>query len=168
PPGTPPGGGTVLIRRNNVTVASASIGIVAVEPSLFTANASGVGAPAGYVLRVRGAAQTPEAIATFQNGAFVPAPINLGPTGDEMYLVLFGGGFRNFATLSGISARITAPNGTLLNTVTAAFAGAAPGFIGLDQVNLFPLPRTLIGRGNINLTLVVDGKSSNTVALNIQ
>ncbi|MFN0121248.1 MAG: choice-of-anchor Q domain-containing protein, partial [Blastocatellia bacterium] len=137
PPGTPPGGATVLIRSNNVTVASASIAIVSVEPSLFTANASGVGVPAGYVLRVRGAAQTPEGISVFQNGAFVPAPINLGPTGDEMYLVLFGGGFRNFATLSGISARITAPNGTLLNTVTAAFAGAAPGFIGLDQVNLF-------------------------------
>lgn len=41
-------------------------------------------------------------------------------------------------------------------------------FLGLDQVNIGPLPRTLAGRGTVNLHLTVDGNRSNTVSLNIQ
>lgn len=44
---------------------------------------------------------------------------------------------------------------------------AAPGFIGLDQANIL-LPRTLIGKGLINLTMTVDGKVSNTVQIKIK
>ncbi|MEY4166304.1 MAG: hypothetical protein RIR52_128, partial [Acidobacteriota bacterium] len=44
------------------------------------------------------------------------------------------------------------------------FIGPAPGFSGVDQVNL-PLPRSLAGRGISNLHLVVDGRTSNQVVL---
>ena len=36
-------------------------------------------------------------------------------------------------------------------------------FAGLDQVNIGPLPRTLAGRGEVNLYVTVDGNRSNTV-----
>jgi len=43
-----------------------------------------------------------------------------------------------------------------------SFAGPQGVFIGLDQVNL-PLARSLAGIGEVDITLTVDGKTSNTV-----
>jgi uncharacterized protein (TIGR03437 family) len=36
-----------------------------------------------------------------------------------------------------------------------AFAGEAPGFVGLDQINVL-LSRSLIGRGEVEVLLTVD------------
>jgi uncharacterized protein (TIGR03437 family) len=38
---------------------------------------------------------------------------------------------------------------------------------GLDQVNV-AVPRTLIGRGEVDIVLAVDGKAANTVRVNIK
>ena len=48
--------------------------------------------------------------------------------------------------------------------------GAVPQgqFVGLDQVNLGPLPRSLTGRGEVDIVLTVDGKVANTVTVTIQ
>jgi uncharacterized protein (TIGR03437 family) len=48
--------------------------------------------------------------------------------------------------------------------------GAAPQgeFVGLDQVNLGPIPRVLAGRGEVDLVLTVDSKPANTVKVNIR
>jgi uncharacterized protein (TIGR03437 family) len=48
------------------------------------------------------------------------------------------------------------------------FAGAQGGFAGLDQLNIGPLPRSLAGRGNVMMTLTVDGVAANTVQLNFR
>src|SRR5206468_5947205 len=40
-----------------------------------------------------------------------------------------------------------------------SYAGAAPSFVGLDQVNVL-VPRTLIGRGEIEVVLAVDGQTA--------
>ena len=48
-----------------------------------------------------------------------------------------------------------------------SFAGAQGDLIGLDQLNL-TLPRSLAGRGELCVVLVVDGKSSNIVALHFK
>jgi uncharacterized protein (TIGR03437 family) len=47
------------------------------------------------------------------------------------------------------------------------FADPAPGFIGLDQVNL-PIPRSLAGRGEVDVVVTVEGKVANTVKINIK
>jgi uncharacterized protein (TIGR03437 family) len=47
------------------------------------------------------------------------------------------------------------------------FAGAAPGFVGLDQSNL-RLPRSLVGRGEVDVVLTVDSKMANTVRIAIR
>lgn len=48
-----------------------------------------------------------------------------------------------------------------------AFAGAAPHFIGLDQLNC-TLPRSLAGRGVVDVRIKVEGKAANLVKLNIK
>jgi uncharacterized protein (TIGR03437 family) len=47
------------------------------------------------------------------------------------------------------------------------FAGAAPGFVGLDQSNV-RLPRSLAGRGEVDVVMTVDGKAANTVKVVIK
>ncbi|MGH9846577.1 MAG: hypothetical protein ACREEM_48380, partial [Blastocatellia bacterium] len=44
---------------------------------------------------------------------------------------------------------------------------AQSDFTGLDQINL-SLPRSLAGRGDVDLELMVDGAQANTVRLNFR
>jgi uncharacterized protein (TIGR03437 family) len=47
------------------------------------------------------------------------------------------------------------------------YAGAAPGFANVDQVNV-RLPRGPSGRGGVDVALTADGKATNTVKVNIK
>ena len=153
PAGTAVGEASIFVRRSGVTIASTKVTIAAVEPSLFTANASGTGIPAAVLYRVRNGNVTTESVAT---------PIDFGPSGDALVLVLYGGGIRKRSGLPAVAMKI----GDV--AVGADYAGEAPGFIGLDQVNTVALPRSLAGKGLVNLELTVDGKPANVVQLNFK
>jgi uncharacterized protein (TIGR03437 family) len=49
----------------------------------------------------------------------------------------------------------------------ALYAGPVEGFVGLDQSNL-RIPRSLAGRGVVDVILTVDGKPANTVNIQIR
>jgi uncharacterized protein (TIGR03437 family) len=88
-------------------------------------------------------------------------PIDLGPGTDQVVLLLFGTGLRRFSSLSAVSVRIGGQDAQVL-------AAAAQGqFLGLDQVNVL-LPRSLIGRGEVDVVLTVDGKTANTIRINVR
>jgi uncharacterized protein (TIGR03437 family) len=168
PPGTADGVATVTVTVNNNIVAAGAMTIARVAPGLISANANGQGVAAAVVLRIRGGAQTFEPVARFDSGQsrFVPVPIDLGPATDTVYLLLYGSGIRNRSRAENISVSLGGVT-KALNPASFEDGFAAPGFVGLDQVNLV-LPRTLIGRGVIDLVLTVDGKAANTVQLAIQ
>ena len=150
---------TVTIRNRDGVASTGLLRIAPVAPGLFSANANGTGVAAAYVLRVAAnGAQLTEEVARFDATAnrFVPVPIDFGPAGDRLFLVLFGSGLRKRTSLDNVSASIAGL------ALPAAFASSAPGFAGLDQVNL-ELPRSLAGRGLANLILTVDGAAANTV-----
>ena len=46
------------------------------------------------------------------------------------------------------------------------YAGPQPEYVGLDQVNV--LISNLRGLGEVDVTVIVDGKASNAVRVNIQ
>jgi uncharacterized protein (TIGR03437 family) len=161
PAGTAIGSATVSVRRGGNTVGQGTIQIDTVSPGIFTANASGQGVPAAVALRVVGVQQTFESIYTVQNGQASATPIDLGPAGNDVYLILFGTGVKG-AAVGSVSATI---GGTA--TPILGFA-AAPGFVGLDQINVGPVPRSLIGRGPADVVLMVSGKTANTVTVNIK
>lgn len=160
PAGVVNGPATISVKRSGNVVARGNVTIESVSPGIFTANSSGTGVPAAVALRVSGAAQTFESIFTLQNGAPVATPIDLGPPADQVYLILFGSGFKN-SSPTNFSVTV---GGTL---VPAAFA-AAPGFVGLDQCNVGPLPQSLKGRGDVNVVMTANGKTANTVTIKIQ
>ncbi len=87
-------------------------------------------------------------------------PINLG-IDTPIYLTLYGTGLRNRDSLSNVQVTV---NGV---SVPVEYAGAQPNFTGLDQVNV-QLPLTLRGSGLSNVVLTVDGRSSNTLQIDIQ
>ncbi|MBI3426604.1 MAG: hypothetical protein HY011_27055 [Acidobacteria bacterium] len=164
PAGTAAGAATVTITSGSGKLALGAVRIAAVAPGLFAANANGQGVPAAVALRVRGEVQTFEPVARFDSvaGRFVTAPIDLGPEGDQVILLLFGTGLRGRSAL----AAVTCTMGGV--SVPVSFAGAQGDLVGLDQINVGPLPRALAGRGEVDLVLLVDGKTANTVRVNLK
>jgi uncharacterized protein (TIGR03437 family) len=51
--------------------------------------------------------------------------------------------------------------------VPVVYAGAQLTFPGLDQINV-QLPRTLAGKGEVDLAVTVDGESANTTRLSFK
>lgn len=98
----------------------------------FTADASGRGLAAAYVLRIKAdGSQSSEPVALFDStqNRFVARPIDLGAATDQVFLILFGNGLRYRSSLTAVSAQVGGA------AVTVGYAGAQGDFIGLDQVN---------------------------------
>ncbi len=136
PSATAQGQASVTIARQGSAFANSPIGIARLAPGLFTADASGAGAPAGFVLQITndGTRSQDNLFETYPGqSAYETRPFDTAITGAETYLILFGTGLRA-APLSSIAARID-------NTPVPVLAAQAQSeFPGLDQVNLGPLP----------------------------
>jgi len=149
---------TDLVGQTSV----ASLTLADTAPGIFTADASGKGAPAATAVRY-GADGSQTSVPVFQCGdsGCVPVPINLGQPGDQIYLTLYTTGIRGRTSLSDVTAQI---GGIPAQVV---YAGAQGSYPGLDQVNI-AIPQSLVGAGVVNLTLSVAGVAANTVTVAIQ
>lgn len=164
PPGVAAGNASVAVSINGAPVAFGTVQITAVAPGLYSANANGQGVAAAVVLRVKGdGSQSFEAVSGFDQtqNKFVGLPIDLGPSTDQVFLILYGTGIRHRSSLASVS---TTAGGAAAQVF---YAGPQGGFVGLDQINVL-LPRSLAGRGNVNIALVVDGQAANIVTVNIK
>ena len=164
PAGTAPGLAIVTITSSDGKVAMGATNIAWVAPSLFSANSNGQGVAAAAIQRVRAdGTQSYETVAAFDStqNKFVATPINLGAATEQVYLTLFGTGIRHSSSLAAVKAQI---GGVVMPVV---YAGAQGGYVGLDQVNVL-LPRSLAGRGDVEVKLVVDLQTTNTVKINIK
>jgi uncharacterized protein (TIGR03437 family) len=168
PPGTAIGQATITVTSGDGTVSGGVANIASVAPGLFSANASGQGVAAATALRVKAdGTQVFEPVARFDaaQNRFVAAPIDLGPdlgaASDQLFLILFGTGWRNRSALTAVTCGIGGVNSEVL------FAGEQGGFVGLDQMNV-RLPRSLAGRGEVEVAVTVDGRAANTVRVSIK
>ncbi len=155
------GNAELRITSGDGAYAVGSVSIANTAPGIFTANGNGNGVAAGVALRVfNNGAQVFESILQSNGSSFVPLPIDLGPENELVFLVLFGTGwrYRNNApvtvTIGGTNAEVT-------------FAGAQGTLLGLDQINV-RLPRSLIGRGVLNVVVTVGNLPTNTVQIQIK
>jgi len=163
-PSLPDGPALAVATYNEQSVLSGAVEIARVAPGLFSANANGQGAAAAVSLKVSADGKQTSQI-TFQCGATpgscVSAPIDLGADTDQVILLLFGTGIRGVRSLSEVSVKIGGLDAQVL------YAGPQAEFDGLDQVNL-RLPRSLAGRGELEVLLSVEGKPANTVTINLR
>lgn len=161
PAGVAQGAASVTVTSGDGAVSAANVQINPVAPGLFTADASGRGLPAAVILRVQvNGTQSYETIARYDTtqGRLVPVPVDLDAETDQVFLILFGTGARHRSSLSGVTANLGGLNAQV------SFVGAQEDFAGLDQINL-RLTRQLIGRGEIDLGVIVDGQAANPVKL---
>ena len=121
-------------------------------PQLFQVNAAGLAT--GYLTRVRGTQQTNEQLAS----AAGAIPIDLGPAGDQVYLVLYGG---NLPVVKSASATVGGLPAEL------AYAGPLTPANGVAQFNVL-IPRALAGAGTVDVVVTVNGQPSNAVNVNVK
>ncbi len=159
PPNLPLGPATLYAVNNGDIHSTGALEIVTVSPGLFSADALGAGLAAAVVLRVKGNGEQVYEPAIRFDAALnrpVAVPIDVGNPAEQVFLLLFGTGFRQRSTLANVIAQI----GGAQAEVT--YAGAQGDLAGLDQCNV-RLPATLAGRGEVSVVLMVDGKTSNTL-----
>src|SRR5262245_11031382 len=143
PPETKPGAVSVVITSGDGVVSMGAMRVEAVAPGVFTADGSGQGTPAAVILRALPNGD--------QRTEPITIPIDLGPPGERVFLILFLTGVRGAVDGDG-DGNLNETAHVLLggSEITPAYAGKAPSFVGLDQVNV-ELPRSLIGRGAVDL-----------------
>jgi len=163
PAGTAAGAATITVARDDGRTASATIQIDPVAPGLFSANADGRGVAAALAIRATAAGeQVPVNVFECPRGAgsCVGAAMDLGVESDQLILLLFGTGIRGRTGLAGVRATVGGSDAEVL------YAGPQGAFVGLDQVNV-RIPRSLLGQGEVEVVLTVDGKTSNTVTIRL-
>jgi uncharacterized protein (TIGR03437 family) len=138
--------------------------VTAAAPAIFTANSNGSGPPSGYALRVNSGQLLAEPIARYDESQkkFVPAPIALSGTNDNVFLIIFGSGIRGRSSLDEVKVTIGGVKAEV------SYAGpAGDGFIAVDQLNIL-FPSSIDGGGDVEVVVTVDGRVANTFIINIQ
>jgi uncharacterized protein (TIGR03437 family) len=163
PPGTAIGAAIVTVISEDQTVSVGIEQIAEAAPALFAANADGKDAAAAKVQRIRDGTRLYEEIVQWNaaQNKYVLRPIDLDPDSDQVFLELYGTGIRYRSALAATQAKIGG------ETVEVLYAGIAPGYVGLDQINI-PLSRSLRGRGEVEITFTADSKAANAVKINIK
>ncbi len=149
----------VEVLRDGEVIATGTVQVENVAPGIFTANLSGQGVPLALFLRFRGARQTAQGFVydtTAPVGQIEPVTLDLGDEDEQLFIALFGTGMRR-----GIETSATIDG----EEVPVSPVVALEEFVGLDQANLGPIPRGFIGRGVVELLLIVDGRVANVVTL---
>lgn len=149
PASTVPGPAQVVIVSGDGTVSRGTLNVAQSTPAIFTRLATGTGAPAAVA-----SADGTNFNINVSNPDGTPATLDVGNT-----VALFGTGLR-FA-----SGPVTLTIGGV--NVTPSFVGAQGQFEGLDQIN-FQIPASLAGRGEVDLVITAEGRTSNTVKLRIR
>ncbi|MFN6202624.1 MAG: metallophosphoesterase [Acidobacteriota bacterium] len=132
-----------------------------ISPAIFTADSSGSGYPAATLLRYRGSDLVGvEPVFDYDpvGKRFIGHPIDPGPAGEAIFLVIYGTGFRNHGGLGSVGVRIGGIDAQVV------YAGAQGDYVGLDQLNV-RIPRELAGRGEVDLVLNVGGLPANPVRI---
>jgi uncharacterized protein (TIGR03437 family) len=159
------GTATVRVVRGNQPIAQGTVQIEAVSPGIFSGHSISrqysrcclsLSSARRRKQRLRGIVRFDQA-----TNQFVPIPIDLGPSTDQVFLILYGTGFRFRSALSAVTATIGGVGAPV------SYAGPSPPFVGLDQANISISP-TLAGRGTVNVVFTADGKEANTVVIGIK
>ena len=164
PSGVAMGPATIFgVKRGNIQ-STGPLEISALSPGLFTADASGKGVAAGFVIRINANGdQKYEPIAMYDQttGTFSALPIDVRDVSDQTYLILFGTGIRHRSGLGSVTATVGG------EPAEVTYAGIQKEYRGLDQCNI-RLPQSLTGRGTVSVKLTVDNIDANPVLLRIK
>jgi uncharacterized protein (TIGR03437 family) len=161
PAGTAVGSATVSIYSGSQLRGVGSLDILTTAPALFVLNQDRLANAS--LLRVRGDSSDYESIVRLDaaTNQFVGVPIDLGSGADQVYLTLYGTGWRFRPSLDSVSVTV----GDV--PVSVVYAGAALYYDDLDMVTVL-LPQRLRGLGALDIVLRLNGQTANIVRVLIQ
>ncbi len=157
PDGTAAGAATFTVN-NGSTTSTATAPVASVAPTLFSVDGSGTGIAAATAIQTQAAnpqLQSPLPVYQCVDSGCSSVPVPLSASA-PVYLSLYGTGIRNRSSLSKVSVTVNGVNQQVV------YAGPAPGFTGLDQVNVLLAP-ALSGAGVATVSLTVDGQTTDPV-----
>jgi uncharacterized protein (TIGR03437 family) len=157
PANTAAGQAVVTVTNSEGMVGVTTSQITPVAPGIFELDASGLAAAIVLVVAPDGSQKFQNVYEVTSPNTLTPLPINL--SAGEVYLELYGTGIRNANNVT-----VTVGGGT----VPVLSSGAQGIFLGLDQIDVGPLPASLAGKGNVNIALTADGQTANTINVTIQ
>ena len=161
PPRVALGPAEIVGASGDGTISRGTTLVSQLAPALFTANASGEGAPAALLLRFRGSDQTAQQLVfdgSVPLGNREPLLLDFGLPDETVFLALFATGMRDGSEVRATIDGEAAPVSALM---------ATEQFVGLDQLNVGPIPRSFIGRGVVELRVFVDGVPANVVLIRL-
>ena len=157
PAGMALGVATVVVTADDGTVSRTTINIAPVSPGLFELSTEVVVTAADGTQTI-----TPANVICYYHPLDISCqfpPPTLGPPGTQTALEIFGTGIRGHQTSVTCLIGGNVPAQVL-------YAGPAPGFTGLDQVNVTLSPY-LSGVGTVDIVLTVDGIKSNAIYITV-
>jgi uncharacterized protein (TIGR03437 family) len=161
PPGTAAGTATANITNSSGNALSGAMQIQTVAPALFTANRTGEGVVAATAYRTvipsTLASPVPVYICLDAPGSCVSVPIDLG-VDTPIYVTLYATGLRGRSSDSAVTVTVGGQS-MPVRSISAVDSG-------IDQV-LIGLNLSLRGSGEVDVTIGVDGKVSNTGRINV-
>ncbi len=165
PANAAPGFAVITITAKDGVAASGQLQIAPVSPGIFQLD-TGTALAAANVVRVK-ADQSQSFESVYQVGLADEVralPIDLGPATEQVYLTLWGTGIFNAKSVA-----VTVGGqevGVLYWGPQRLSAGV--NLVGVEQVNIGPLPRALAGAGRVNIVLAADGQTASPVQVSIK
>lgn len=154
PPGIAPGPASFRVTGDGRVLRSAMGLVQPVAPALFTMNGRLAAATA---VRVSNGVQSDVPVFQCEAAGCRAVPIELSAE-TPVYMTLYGTGFRRQNAVQATAGG---------RPVQILYAGAQPGFPGLDQVNI-DLPIGLLGSGDVEIVFAADGFPANSVWINVR
>lgn len=157
------GPANIVVTNSDGTTRTGTVRILRSQMGLFTVNAGGSGTAAALTT------QNGVLFQSVLNSDLTPRPVDPGTTEQPNFLVLFGTGFRGVPVMNPNDANGVAEayEATVQGVpVPLLYAGPAPGFIGLDQLNL-TLPPELSGFGEVEILIRNQSRVSNAVKITL-
>jgi uncharacterized protein (TIGR03437 family) len=151
PDSTATGNATVTIASGSGQSASISTPVATVAPGIFALNSAGLAAAIVIVVAADNSQTWGNTYQVDASGNILPLPIDL--SAGQVYLEFYATGTRNAKS---VTATIGGQN------VPVTWSGAQTQYVGLDQINVGPLPASLKGKGQVNIAISADGQSANT------
>jgi uncharacterized protein (TIGR03437 family) len=161
PAGTAQGMATITLHNGSTTLSTQSM-ITKVSPALFAVDTAGTAAATAVRIPIETNVASPVTLfdCSAEGAGCTLAPILL-EIDAPVYLSLYGTGIKGYAQTGKIQVAV----GDYV--VPAMYAGPQGQYPGLDQVNV-ALPLTLRKAGTVDVSVTVDGTTSNTVHIAVQ
>lgn len=153
PAGVVRGAASLHVLLDGVSVAAGAVQVAPVAPGIFTV---GQGVPAALAALYSEAGLVREVpVFHCSNAECVGARLPVGEGDERLVLTVFGTGLRG-------AGQVTATVGE--EDADVLFAGGHPVTPGMDQANI-RVPRSLAGRGAVELVVWADGVAANRLRL---